>query len=165
MNENVTSIHLMLENYDTVTITRDRIGNIICKDFREDFRRRICQNINLFKIAGYVILQIKDADKIFEEYDAVDEKEDGKAITFFDALKNNNITNIVVEFESDGKKDRCNWYVDWNSENSEYENSLQTTTEVFGDVWIAIGEKAQEDLEHYFPKTQEQREKFWNRIE
>lgn len=165
MNEDVKAIHLMLENYDTVTIPRDMIGQVIFKNFREDFRRRTSQSIDLFKIAGYVVLQIKDANKIFEEYSTTVENDNGEDITFFDALKDNNITNIVVEFERDGKKDCYNWYVDWNSENSEYENSLQTTTEVFGDVWIAIGEKAQEDLECYFPKTQEQRDKLWNRME
>ena len=60
MNEGIADIELGLENFETVRISRDKIGNIVIKDFREDFRRRAINSISLMKIADYVILQIKD---------------------------------------------------------------------------------------------------------
>ena len=137
MNEGIADIELGLENFETVRISRDKIGNIVIKDFREDFRRRAINSISLMKIAGYVILQIKDAQQIFEE--DIDEEE---TKTLLDVLNYNNITNIKVNFKDEEKY--YSWFVDWEEDETYiYQNSLQTTKEVFGDVWVAIGEQAQ----------------------
>ncbi len=159
MNEGIADIELGLENFETVRISRDKIGNVVIKDFREDFRRRAINSISLMKIAGYVILQIKDAQQIFEE--DIDEEE---TKTLLDALNYNNITNIKVNFKDEEKY--YSWFVDWEEDETYiYQNSLQTTKEVFGDVWIAIGEKAQEELGHYLPESQNERDNAWEFME
>lgn len=159
MNEGIADIELGLENFETVRISRDKIGNIVIKDFREDFRRRAINSISLMKIAGYVILQIKDAQQIFEE--DIDEEE---TKTLLDVLNYNNITNIKVNFKDEEKY--YSWFVDWEEDETYiYQNSLQTTKEVFGDVWVAIGEKAQEELGHYLPKSQNERDNAWEFME
>ena len=159
MNEGIADIELGLENFETVRISRDKIGNIVIKDFREDFRRRAINSISLMKIAGYVILQIKDAQQIFEE--DIDEEE---TKTLLDVLNYNNITNIKVNFKDEEKY--YSWFVDWEEDETYiYQNSLQTTKEVFGDVWVAIGEKAQEELGHYLPGSQNERDNAWEFME
>lgn len=155
MNEGIADIELVLENFETVHISRDKIGNVVIKDFREDFRRRAINSISFMKIAGYVILQIKDAQQIFEE--DIDEDE---TKTLLDVLNYNNITNIKVNFKDEEKY--YSWFVDWEEDETYiYQNSLQTTKEVFGDVWIAIGKKAQEELEYYLPESQKERDNDW----
>ncbi len=159
MNEGIADIELGLENFETVRISRDKIGNIVIKDFREDFRRRAINSISLMKIADYVILQIKDAQQIFEE--DIDEEE---TKTLLDVLNYNNITNIKVNFKDEEKY--YSWFVDWEEDETYiYQNSLQTTKEVFGDVWVAIGEKAQEELGHYLPESQNERDNDWELME
>ena len=159
MNEGIADIELGLENFETVRISRDKIGNIVIKDFREDFRRRAINSISLMKIADYVILQIKDAQQIFEE-DIVEEE----TKTLLDVLNYNNITNIKVNFKDEEKY--YSWFVDWEEDETYiYQNSLQTTKEVFGDVWVAIGEKAQEELGHYLPESQNERDNAWEFME
>ncbi len=159
MNEGIADIELGLENFETVRISRDKIGNIVIKDFREDFRRRAINSISLMKIAGYVILQIKDAQQIFEE--DIDEEE---TKTLLDVLNYNNITNIKVNFKDEEKY--YSWFVDWEEDETYiYQNSLQTTKEVFGDVWVAIGEKAQEELGYYLPESQNERDNAWEFME
>ncbi len=161
MNEGIKDIQLMLENYETIVIPRNMIGQIVIKDFKESLRRRAINSIIFMKTSYYVILQIKDANQIYHDSEESVFEYDDEITSLLEKLKYNNITNILINYEDSAKN--YNWFVGWESvdEKTNLQNKLQTTQEVFNDIWIAIGENAQKELELYLPHSQEERDSDW----
>lgn len=159
--DGIKNIEITFENCETATIPRDMIGQIIVKDFEKEFSRIASNHIGIANIAKYIIIQIKDKNQKYKtnfygiEINDCDEKQ------LIERMKYNDIAEIRVNYLWD---ESYSWYVDYDEEHEEMlssPNILQTTKEYFGDVWIAVGENAQKDLDKYLPKSQEDRDFIW----
>ena len=113
MNEGIKDIQLMLENYETIVIPRNMIGQIVIKDFKESLRRRAINSIIFMKTSYYVILQIKDANQIYHDSEESVFEYDDEITSLLEKLKYNNITNILINYEDSAKN--YNWFVGWES--------------------------------------------------
>ena len=158
--EGIKNIKLVLEDCTLITISREDIGELIIKDFEDIFWRRAINNISLQKNAKYFILQIRDSSRKHIENTTLGQFDDSKEYVLIDRLKEYpDITHVIVNYEWDDEK--YSWCLDWGG-NSEIINDYQSTEEMYGDIWIAVGKKAQKELYKYFPTCQEDRDFKWD---
>ena len=163
--DGIKNIEITFENCEIVIIPRNMIGQIIIKDFKKEFIRMALNSIDFIDIAKYIVIQIKEKDQAHKPNLWGMEVEDNKTIPLIERIKYNDITNIRVNYLWD---ETYSWYVDYNEKATDIigtSNILQTTKECFEDIWIAIGEKAQKDLDEYLPESKESRDFTWEMYE
>lgn len=159
-NDGIKNIEITFENCGMAIIPRNMIGQIIVKDFEKEFGRIALNSIAITDIAKYIIIQIKDKDQKYKPNFFGNEIDDCDEKLLIERISLNDITQISVNYLWD---ESHSWYVDYD-ECEDYHssfNKLQTTKEYFGDIWIAIGENAQKDLDKYLPESQEERDRMW----
>lgn len=160
--DGIKNIEITFENCETAIIPRDMIGQFVIKDFEKEFSRMALNSIGFMDITKYIVIQIKDKDQEHKTNFWGIAFEDGNNITLIERIKYNDIAQIRVNYLWD---ESYSWYVDYDEESEDMlgtPNILQTTKECFGDIWIAIGEKAQKELDKYLPESQEDRDLIWD---
>ena len=159
-HEGIKNIELTLENCEVVTIPREKIGDIYIADFKEVFARCAANWIDLTKIAKTIIIQIRDARQdYYTNFYGVKISDDDEPKKLIDRLSCNDITSITVNYLWDDEQ--YSWSVSYEEDEKTGENRLQTTREYLGDIWIAIGEKAQQILEQLLPESKDERDFQW----
>ena len=161
-HDGMKNIVLVLENCEEIVIPREDIGAFVVKDFTEAFGKTAVNHFAYFKTAKYVILQIKDSSRLYKPFEGLCQVPD-EPTSVLDRLTANDICAIEVNYPWDDEK--YYWYVDYYEGESEgvlgAPNINQMTIDKFGDIWIAIGVKAKEELEKYIPKNKEIRDYLW----
>lgn len=161
-HDGMKEVVLALENCEYIVIPREDIGAFIVKDFKESFARIASNQFSHFKTAEYVILQIKNSSRLYRPFEGLCQ-EPYEPTKLFNRLTMNDICVIEVNYLWDDE--HYSWYIDYDE--GEYKDVLgapninQVTVDKFGDIWIAIGAKAKEELEEYFPENQKVRDLLW----
>ena len=158
-HEGIKNIELTLENCEVITIPREKIGHIYIADFKEVFGRCATNWIDLTKFAETVIIQIQDALQDYYTNFYGIKFSDDEPKKLIDRLSCNDITSITVNYLWDDEQ--YSWSVSYEEDEKTGENRLQTTREYLGDIWIAIGEKAQQILEQILPESEDERDFQW----